>query len=111
MWSVGVIIGEMVTKKPMFPGDSEIDELFKIFRVFGTPSEDTWPGVSALQDWQKDFPRFPATQLDHVLLGMSRAGIDMLEQILNLDPRQRMSASEALRHPYLSGGAGGKSFF
>lgn len=52
VWSVGCIIGEMVTKKAMFPGDSEIDELFKIFRVLGTPNEDTWPGVRSLQDWQ-----------------------------------------------------------
>ena len=39
----------MVTKKPMFPGDCEIDELFKIFRVLGTPDDDTWPGVANLR--------------------------------------------------------------
>ena len=39
MWAIGTILVEMQTKKPMFPGDCEIDELFKIFRVLGTPNE------------------------------------------------------------------------
>jgi cyclin-dependent kinase 2 len=34
MWSVGCIFAEMVNQKPLFPGDSEIDELFKIFRFY-----------------------------------------------------------------------------
>ena len=39
----------MQTKKPMFPGDCEIDELFKIFRVLGTPNESVWAGVASLR--------------------------------------------------------------
>ena len=46
IWSVGTIIPEMVTGHPLFPGDSEIDELFKIFRLLGTPNEGLWQGVS-----------------------------------------------------------------
>ena len=53
MWAVGTILVEMVTKRPLFPGDSEVDELFKIFRVLGTPSEEIWPGVTSLQDWNE----------------------------------------------------------
>lgn len=45
MWSLGTMIPEMVTGHPMFPGDSEIDEIFKIFRVLGTPNETLWTGV------------------------------------------------------------------
>ncbi len=36
MWSVGAIFAEMCTKKPLFPGDSEIDEIFKIFKYAST---------------------------------------------------------------------------
>ena len=44
VWSIGCIFAEMAQKYPLFPGDSEIDELFQIFRVLGTPNEKTWPG-------------------------------------------------------------------
>lgn len=45
IWSVGCIFGEMVNLRPLFPGQKEEDELIRIFKVFGTPNETTWPGV------------------------------------------------------------------
>lgn len=51
-WSIGAIFAEMATGKPIFPGDSEIDELFRIFRLLGTPTEVVWPGVSSLPDYK-----------------------------------------------------------
>ena len=56
MWSIGTIFAEMVMKCPLYPGDSEIDELFKIFRTLGTPNEELWPGVSKLPDYKPTFP-------------------------------------------------------
>lgn len=102
MWSVGTILAEMVTKRALFPGDSEIDEIFKIFRVLGTPNEDSWPGVTSLQDWNEDFPVWPSLQISSFVPGMCEAGVDLLEQLLPLDPRKRLSAHEALQHPYFA---------
>ncbi|CAN6442564.1 unnamed protein product [Victoria cruziana] len=76
VWSVGCIFAEMVNRRPLFPGDSEIDELFKIFRVLGTPTEETWPGVTSLPDYKTSFPKwapkvslslpfFPSLSLSH----------------------------------------------
>ncbi|KAF8407528.1 hypothetical protein HHK36_006662 [Tetracentron sinense] len=59
VWSVGCIFAEMVNQRPLFPGDSEIDELFKIFRFLGTPNEEIWPGVTSLPDFKSAFPRWP----------------------------------------------------
>jgi len=42
IWSIGVIFFELAHKKPLFAGDSEIGQLFKIFRTMGTPNEDSW---------------------------------------------------------------------
>ncbi|CAE6426783.1 unnamed protein product [Rhizoctonia solani] len=54
MWSVGCIVAEMVMHgQPLFPGDSEIDQIFKIFRLLGTPNEEVWPGVSQLPDYKE----------------------------------------------------------
>ena len=103
MWSVGTIVVEMATKRPLFAGDSEIDELFKIFRILGTPTEAEWPGVSALQDWNNDFPVWQPLQLQRFTNGLEDAGVDMCERLLALDPKNRLSAKECLTHPYLNG--------
>jgi len=103
MWAVGTILAEMVTKRPLFPGDSEVDELFKIFRKLGTPNEEIWPGVTSLQDWNESFPIWPALQIGKLIHGgIDDAGIDLIEQLLPMDPKRRLSASESLRHEYFS---------
>jgi serine/threonine protein kinase len=56
--SIGCIFVEMINHRPLFPGDSEIDQLFKIFRTLGTPTEATWPGVSQLPDFKDTFPQW-----------------------------------------------------
>ena len=86
----------------MFPGDSEVDELFRIFRVLGTPNEDVWPGVTALQDWNEDFPKWPALQVAKFVPTLSEAGIELMQQLLILDPKRRLSAVECLNHRYFA---------
>ena len=48
MWSVGCIFAELFTRKPLFPGQYEVDQLAKIFEMLGTPSESEWPDDSAV---------------------------------------------------------------
>eukprot|EP00961_Rhodomonas_salina_P180871 2441221-Rhodomonas_salina.1 len=66
LWSIGCIFAELVMRRPLFPGDSEIDELFRIFRVFGTPNEELWPGVTQLPDYKPTFPHWNAKPLSDV---------------------------------------------
>lgn len=103
MWAVGAIIAEMVTKRPLFPGDSEIDEIFKIFRIMGTPNDETWPGCTQLPDWNESFPIWPQLQISKFVPGFCAEGIDLIERLLTLDPKTRLSAHQALQHPYLEG--------
>ena len=79
MWSVGTIIVEMASKRPIFPGDSEIDELYKIFRILGTPTEADWPTVTSLVDWNKDFPVWQPLQLSRFTGAMEDSGVDLCE--------------------------------
>ena len=60
----------------------EIDELFKIFRVLGTPDETTWPGVSRYPDYKDTFPRWPARNLAELVPTLEPAGIDVLSLML-----------------------------
>ncbi|KAK1321970.1 hypothetical protein QJS10_CPA03g02072 [Acorus calamus] len=100
VWSVGCIFAEMINRKPLFPGDSEIDELFKIFRVLGTPNEDTWPGVSSLPDYKSAFPKWPSKDLKTVVPNLEATGLDLLSKLLCLEPRRRITARNALEHDY-----------
>lgn len=102
MWAIGTMLAEMCTKRPLFPGDSEVDELFRIFRVLGTPNEQIWPGVTSLQDWNEDFPKWPALQIAKFVPNLGEAGTDLMEQLLQLDPKNRMSAVDCLNHRYFA---------
>ncbi|KAL3696575.1 hypothetical protein R1sor_010651 [Riccia sorocarpa] len=100
VWSVGCIFAEMVNQRPLFPGDSEIDELFKIFRTLGTPNEETWPGVTSLPDYKSAFPKWPPKNLATVVPGLDPGGIDLLSKMLTLEPSKRITARDALEHEY-----------
>jgi cyclin-dependent kinase 1 len=102
IWSVGCIMAELVTKKPLFQGDSEIDQLFRIFRVMRTPNEDIWPGVSELPDFKASFPKWNECTVSKQVPRLSEEphGIDFLTQTLEYSPSRRISAKAALLHPF-----------
>ncbi len=67
VWSVGCIFAELLSGRILFRGDSEIGQLYSIFGLLGTPTEQAWPGVTGLPDYKPDFPAFRARPLmDHV---------------------------------------------
>lgn len=100
IWSAGCIFAEMLSKRPLFPGDSEIDELFKIFKVLGTPTEDIWKGCTTLPDYKPNFPKWGKQDLRHIIPNASPLAIDLLEKMLIYEPSQRISAKAALEHDY-----------
>ncbi|KAL5512670.1 CDC28 [Sanghuangporus baumii] len=101
MWSVGCIFAEMVLRgSPLFPGDSEIDQIFKIFKLLGTPNEETWPGVSQLPDYKPSFPQWQPQSLSQHLSHLDPAGVDFLHSTLIYDTARRISAKRALKHAY-----------
>ncbi|KZT03064.1 Pkinase-domain-containing protein [Laetiporus sulphureus 93-53] len=103
MWSVGCIFAEMVMRgHPLFPGDSEIDQIFKIFRVLGTPTDEVWPGVRQLPDYKSTFPNWvPQDLADHVPM-LDDDGIELLKMMLIYDTSKRISAKRAIIHPYFA---------
>ncbi|EIN04441.1 Pkinase-domain-containing protein [Punctularia strigosozonata HHB-11173 SS5] len=103
MWSVGCIFAEMAMRgQPLFPGDSEIDQIFKIFRILGTPNEESWPGVKQLPDYKATFPKFSGADLARCVPELDEDGIDFLKATLTYDTAKRISAKRALIHPYLA---------
>ena len=102
IWSIGCIFAEMVNGQPLLPGASEADQLQKIFKMFGTPNSAEWKGVKELPDWKEDFPVFKPQSLKQVCPALDDLGIDLLSKLMQLDPAKRLSAEEALQHPYFS---------
>lgn len=103
MWSVGCIFAELINNRPLFPGDSEIDELFHIFRALGTPNNESWNGVSDFPNYQTTFPSWkPRPSQELVPKCNDPLAVDLLEQLLQYEPSTRISAKRALLHPYFA---------
>lgn len=79
---------------------SEIDELFRIFRTLGTPTEATWAGVSELPEYKATFPSWAPQPLKKVVPQLDNVGIDLLGKMLVYKPADRISARAALHHPW-----------
>ncbi|CAF0893596.1 unnamed protein product [Adineta ricciae] len=100
-WSLGCIFGEMYQGWPLFHGDSEIDQIFQIFKVLGTPNEETWPNIFLLPQFKSSFPKFKMqeTQLREIM-DKDEVAFDLLRRLLTCDPSVRIAARSALRHEY-----------
>ncbi|KAJ1735611.1 cyclin-dependent kinase 5 [Coemansia biformis] len=135
LWSVGCIFAEMATGRPFFAGTSIDDQILHIFKIMGTPVDPQaagpvpaaaatdgegdgdrarrlWPGCTQLPDWRRSFPAYPGTPLEPLLPKLSSRGVDLLRRLLEYAPERRISAEQALQHPYFdelrtAGGGGG----
>ncbi|KAF8010512.1 hypothetical protein BT93_J1213 [Corymbia citriodora subsp. variegata] len=108
MWSIGCIMAEMLANEPLFKGNSEVNQLDKIFRTLGTPSEKIWPGFSELPGSKAKFvkqphnllrKKFPAASFTGTTV-LSESGFDLLNRLLTYDPEMRITADEALEHDW-----------
>ncbi|XP_063933179.1 cyclin-dependent kinase 5 homolog [Zophobas morio] len=99
IWSAGCIFAEMAQGgEPLFRGATSYDQLLRIFKLLGTPSNSTWFGVSELPEWNPEFPFYLPQPLS--IPTLDAAGIDLLSKMLVFVPEFRISAESALAHPY-----------
>ncbi|ORX53941.1 Pkinase-domain-containing protein [Hesseltinella vesiculosa] len=101
MWSVGCIFAELANREPLFSGRSEIDQIDKIFKVMGSPSEKEWPGLKDLPHASNiNLREYTSNHLRVKFPYLTKAGFDLLSRLLTFDPDNRITAEEALDHPY-----------
>ena len=100
IWSAGCIMAEMYTGRPLFPGTTNEDQLQKIFRLMGTPSERSWPGIAAFPEYRPNFHIYATQDLRLILPQIDQVGLQLLQSMLQLRPEMRITANTALQHPW-----------
>jgi cyclin-dependent kinase 8/11 len=114
LWAIGCIFAELITSKPLFQGVEkerkgddrnpfQADQVDKIFRILGKPKVESWPGVTELPNWSEaqnwqDYPNILGTKIQSLPEGS--AGFDLLARLLEYNPANRITASQALQHDF-----------
>lgn len=102
IWSAGCILAEMFTGRPLFAGNSNDDQLQRIFKIMGTPNPHTWPNIAALPNYNPNFPQYQAQDLRAIVPQIDPVGLDLLQGLLRMVPDDRVSAQQALQHPWFA---------
>ena len=103
VWSVGCILAEMLSNKPLFPGKDYHHQLLLILDILGTPTSDDFESIQSkrARDYVASLPFKPKKHLEILFPAASELAIDMLKKLLIFHPEKRITVDEALRHPYL----------
>ncbi|TKY86870.1 hypothetical protein EX895_004158 [Sporisorium graminicola] len=103
MWSVGCILAELIAGAPIFGGKDYVDQIARINNVLGSPSEAVLDkiGSERAKTYIKSLPNMPAVPLEKLYPNANPEALDLVAKLLTWDPDQRLTAEQALRHPWL----------
>jgi len=105
MFAMGCIMAELYTLRPLFPGSSEVDMIFKICSVLGTPSKTEWEeGYQLASKMNFKFPKMVPTALRQLIPNASPDGVEIMYAMLAWNPQQRPSSHKALAHRFFTVG-------
>ncbi|CAK0784276.1 hypothetical protein CVIRNUC_007480 [Coccomyxa viridis] len=103
MWAVGCIFAEMLGMCPLFPGESDFDQLGRVVEILGSIRLPDWPEAEHMPDFRKlCFMETPATDLKELYPDASAQEVDLLTHLIQWNPGDRLTAEQALQHEYLS---------
>jgi len=104
MWSVGCILGELLGGKPMFPGTSTMNQLDKIIEVTGRPPKDDIEAIDSpfAATMLESLPQTQRKPLEAMYSTCSAEALNLLQRCLAFNPDKRITALEALEHPYVA---------
>lgn len=102
VWSVGCILAELITRKPLLPAGSEEEQILMINDLIGNPQEEMSEEISKEnKEFLKSLPKRKPRDLKTVFKGANADAVDLIKRMLTFDPKERITVDEALKHPYL----------
>lgn len=104
MWSAGCLIAELYTRKPIFPGRDVKNQIEVINRIVGKPSKQQMKNIHnrRAREFIASLPETPRVNLSDLMKGACPDVVDLVERLLQFDPEERLSAAQALEHPYVA---------
>lgn len=104
MWSAGCLIAELYTRKPIFPGRDVKNQIEVINRIVGKPSKQQMKNIHnrRAREFIASLPETPRVKLSELMKGACPDVVDLVERLLQFDPEERLSAAQALEHPYVA---------
>lgn len=101
IWGIGCVFFEIVSLFPLFPGTNELDQIERIHNIIGTPEADLLAKFKKYSSHLKfDFETKDGTGIAALIPHASRDCIDLIEALLTYNPEKRLTARQALLHPY-----------
>ncbi|CCW71515.1 unnamed protein product [Phytomonas sp. Hart1] len=112
IWACGVTFAELYLGRPLFPGTSESDQLFKICSVLGSPTQTEWDeGYHLARRLNMRFPTIAPTPLRQILNYAPSSAVDLIEKMLRFNPSDRLTATQCLQHPFFTGNDSNSDLF
>ncbi|XP_068202292.1 mitogen-activated protein kinase 14-like isoform X3 [Palaemon carinicauda] len=104
IWSVGCIMAELLTGRTLFPGADHIQQLNLIMELLGTPPVEYLNRITSesARNYIRSLPQMRKKDFRQVFRGANPLAVDLLEKMLELDSERRVTAAQALAHPYLA---------
>lgn len=100
VWSFGCVLAEMFIGKPIFQGESTVDQLLQIIKVLGTPNSEQLSYLNRNNTLNYTFPEVKPYTIGKIFSGKPKDLIHLLQKIFVYEPHKRISALEILSHPF-----------
>uniref|UniRef100_A0A336M0L3 mitogen-activated protein kinase n=1 Tax=Culicoides sonorensis TaxID=179676 RepID=A0A336M0L3_CULSO len=103
MWSVGCILAEMLSNRPIFPGKHYLDQLNHILGILGSPNQQDLECIinEKARSYLQSLPYKPTVPWSRLFPNADPHALDLLGMMLTFNPHKRISVEDALAHPYL----------
>ena len=113
LWSIGIIFIELMLGEPPFPKGSDPEIIQDLWALCGSPTNEHWPDAESLPGWSIARPRktYARNVIGKYSKHIGKAGLDLLDKLLTLNPDRRITAEDALKHPFFCEGVPDKETF